>query len=706
MNLDRFALKPLTLALAAGLALVACSDEPASAPTASEPVAKAETAPAKLQIDESSLPPYMAFNAGDLDTSVSACADFNAHANQRWLDSNPIPGDRTTWGSFEVLRERSLEVQKQIVEAAAANADASGTLKLVGDFWATGMDEAAIEAAGLSPIQPMLDAVDALSTPEQLVAHIRDDYAKGRGVLFGFGPESDFQDSSKVIVYALQGGLGLPDKGYYSEEQHAEARAAYQSHIATVLTIAGADASQAESDAAAIMALETSLADVSYSSEEMSRDISKYYNPVSVSDADAITPAFSWGEFFSANGIEVSGQFSMSNPDFFAKLNEMFADTSMDHWKAYLRFHTIDQAAPYLSKAYADQNFEFYGKALRGQQEQLARWKRVLNVVNGSVGQALGQLYVEVAFPPESKAAMEQLVSNLSDALKVRLEKLDWMSPETREKALAKWASFTPKIGYPDKWRDWSGLSSSRDSYVGNFLAAQAFNHQYQMDKVGKPKDKTEWGMTPQTINASYNPLQNEITFPAAILQPPFFDADADPALNYGGIGAVIGHEMLHGYDDQGSRFDAEGSFANWWQPSDSEGFKAKTAMLVEQFNAYEALPGKFVNGNLTLGENIADLGGLTVSYDAMQLAQGADFSDPMIDGFSQEQRFFLNWATVWRRNYTEKEMGVRLTTDPHAPANFRAMGAPQNMPTFVAAFDCKDGDPMVRSGADRIAIW
>ncbi|MCB1605791.1 MAG: peptidase [Xanthomonadales bacterium] len=696
----------MSLALAAGLALVACSDEPTPAPQASEPAAQSAPAPAKLQIDESSLPPYMQFAASDLDPAASACTDFNQYVNQRWLDSNPIPGDRTTWGSFEVLRERSLSVQKQIVEAAAGNPDASGTLKLVGDFWATGMDEAAIEAAGLSPIQPMLDEIDALSSPEQLVAYLRKSHGEGRGMVFGFGPESDFQDSTKVILYVLQGGLGLPDKGYYSGDEHAEAREAYQAHIAKLLTIAGADQAQAGAQAEAIMALESTLAEASYSSEEMSRDISKYYNPVSVSDADAITPAFSWGEFFAANGVEAPAQFSLSNPDFFAKLNELYGSVSMDDWKAYLRFHTIDGASPYLSNAYADQNFAFYGQALRGQKEQQARWKRVLDVVNGSVGEALGELYVEVAFPPESKAAMEKLVANLSAALKVRLENLAWMSPETKEKALAKWASFTPKIGYPDKWRDWSGLSTSRDSYVGNFFAAEAFNHRFQMAKVGKPKDKSEWGMTPQTINASYNPLQNEITFPAAILQPPFFDAEADDARNYGGIGAVIGHEMLHGYDDQGSRFDAQGSFSNWWQPSDAEGFKAKTEQLVDQFNGFEALPGKFVNGNLTLGENIADLGGLTVAYDALKRAQGADYKDPMIDGFTQDQRFFFNWAAVWRRNYTEKELGVRLVTDPHAPARFRAIAAPQNMPTFVAAFGCEDSDAMVRSGDDRIAIW
>ncbi|MFM6988176.1 MAG: M13 family metallopeptidase, partial [Arenimonas sp.] len=430
-----------------------------------------------------------------------------------------------------------------------------------------------------------------------------------------------------------------------------------------------------------------------------------YYNPVSIDAANKITPAFEWGAYFDANGIKRPAQFSLSNPTFFKTLDGMFASVPMADWQAYLRFHTIDGLAPYLSKAFADQNFAFYGKTLRGQQEQKERWKRVLDTVNDSAGEALGQLYVEVAFPAESKAQMEKLVGNLSAALKTRLEKLEWMTPETRAKALEKWASFTPKIGYPDKWRDWAGLSTGRDSYVGNILAAAKFNHAYEMGKIGKPKDRTDWGMTPQTVNAYYNPLMNEIVFPAAILQPPFFDAKADPALNYGGIGAVIGHEMLHGYDDQGSRFDAKGSFANWWQPSDAEGFKAKTNQLVAQFDGYEALPGKRVNGNLTLGENIADLGGLTVALDALRI-ELADKKVAEIDGYTQEQRFFMNWATVWRRNFTEKELAVRLVTDPHAPAKFRANGTPSNMDAFAAAFQCKAGDPMVRSGTQKIAIW
>lgn len=687
-------LKLLSLSAAVALSLSACKKEDAVA-----------AEPAKLSIDLAKLPPLPAFAVADLDTSVSACTDLNQFVNGKWLAANPVPGDRTSWGSFEMLAERSLATQRQIVEAAAGMKGAKGTHKLIGDLWATGMDEAAIEAAGIKPIQPFLDEIAALKTPADLPAYLRKTAAEGRMSLFGLGGESDFKDSSQVIAYAAPGGLGLPDKTYYTGDAHKAEREAYQAHIAATLKLAGASDADAAKQAAAILAIETALAKVSYSNEELSRDVSKYYNPVSIDAANKITPAFEWGAYFDANGIQRPAQFSLSNPDFFKTLNGMFASVPMADWQAYLRFHTIDGLAPYLSKAFADQNFAFYGKTLRGQQQQKERWKRVLDTVNDTAGEALGQLYVEVAFPAESKAQMEKLVGNLSAALKTRLEKLEWMSPETRAKAVEKWASFTPKIGYPDKWRDWAGLRTARDSYVGNILAATKFNHAYEMAKIGKPKDRKDWGMTPQTVNAYYNPLMNEIVFPAAILQPPFFDAKADPALNYGGIGAVIGHEMLHGYDDQGSRFDAKGSFANWWQPSDAEGFKAKTNQLVAQFDGYEALPGKKVNGNLTLGENIADLGGLTVALDALRI-ELANKKVAEIEGYTQEQRFFMNWATVWRRNFTEKELAVRLVTDPHAPAKFRANGTPSNMDAFAAAFQCKAGDPMVRSGAQKIAIW
>ena len=704
--MTKIRIKPLALALATALTLVACGKDDAPAPNSQADATPAPAAPAKLAIDTSALPPLPAFQAADIDESVSACTDLDKHVNAKWQAANPIPSERTTWGSFEMLRERSLAVQKQIAEAAAADTQAQGNRKLIGDLWATGMDEAAIEAAGITPVQPFLAEIDALASPDDLVNFLREAPARSRASVFGLFAESDFVDSTKVIAYVAPGGLSLPDKTYYAGDEHAAEREAFVAHVAKVLELAGADAATASAQAQQIMALETQLAEVSYSNEDLSRDISKYYNPVSVADADELTPSFSWGAFFSANSVADPGQFSLSNPDFFVKLNELIHSVPMAEWQAYLRFQTIDNASPYLSEAFATENFNFYSKTLRGQEEQLARWKRVLNFINQATGEALGELYVDVAFPPESKAQMEKLVDNLGVALKARLEKLEWMSPDTRTKALEKWASFEPKIGYPDKWRDWSGLSTSRDSLVANMLAANAYNQAWQMAKVGKAKDRSEWGMTPQTVNASYNPLMNQITFPAAILQPPFFDPNADAAMNYGGIGAVIGHEMLHGYDDQGSRFDAKGSFVNWWQPEDAENFKNKTRMLVEQFDAYQALPEKNVNGNLTLGENIADLGGLTVSYDAMKLANGADFVDPMVDGMNQDQRFFTSWATVWRRLYTEKELGVRLVTDPHAPARFRANGAPSNMPVFAQTFGCSEGDPMVRGQGMRIAIW
>lgn len=697
---------PLTAAIVACISLSACQ-KPAE-PQVAAPVPVAAAAPAEappLTIDLSALPPTAAFKASDIDPAVSACADLNGHVNGTWLAANPVPADRTTWGSFEMLAERSLNVQKQLAEQLAANSARSGIGKLVGDIYASGMNEAAIEAAGLSPIQGELDTISALSSPETIIDFLRGLQAQGRPMMFGLGAESDFKDPDLVIAYVAPGGLGLPDKTYYFGDKNKAEREAYVAHIASTLKLAGADEAAAQAQAKAVMAIETALAEKSYSREELSRDVSKYYNPISVADAEKLAPMFGWTRYLADAGLTNAASISLSNPDWFKHVSGLLGSIALDDWKAYLRFHSVDSAAPFLSQTFADNNFAFYGKTLRGQQEQKARWKRVLDTVNGNVGEAMGELYVQVAFPPESKAQMEALVDSLRAALKVRLEKLAWMTPETRVKALEKWGSFVSKIGYPDKWRDWSGLDTGADNYVGNIRAALAFNFAHDMAKVGKTKDRGEWGMTPQTVNAQYNPLSNDITFPAAILQPPFFDPNADAALNYGGIGAVIGHEMLHGYDDQGSRFNAKGSFANWWQPSDAAGFKKRTTQLVEQFNAYEVAAGKKVNGFLTLGENIADLGGLTVSFDALKMAHGSD-PNTSIDGLTQDQRFFLNWATVWRRGYTEKEMNVRLVTDSHAPARFRANGAPKNMPIFATAFGCQPSDPMVRAGNARIAIW
>ncbi len=672
---------------------------------ASTPTAAAK---APFQLNESELVPLPRLTAADIDTAVPACSGIDAMVNAKWLAANPMPADKTRWGSFEMLRERSLSVQKQLAEHAAADMTAVGVDKLVGDIFATGMDEAALNAAGITPIKTDLDAIAALADGAAIAGYLRESAARGDNFLFGFGPNEDFKDSTMSMAYASQSGLGLPDREYYfsKREDQVAAREAYQAYIARLLELTGAAPAAAAGQAKAVLEFETRLAKVSRSSEELSRDVSLYYNPLSVDEADKLTPNFRWSEFLDAQGVARPAKFSLAQPEFHKEVSAMLTDTPVASWQAYLRFHTIDGAAPFLTDELANANFEFYGKTLRGQKEMQARWKRVLGSVNAQVGEAFGQIYVKYAFPPESKAKMQSLVTNLSAALKVRLEALPWMSAETKTKALEKWASFTPKIGYPDKWRDWAGLKTSRGSYYQNLQAANEFNYKWSLGKIGKPVDRSEWGMSPQTVNAYYNPFKNEIVFPAAILQPPFFDAQTDDAINYGAIGGVIGHEMIHGYDDQGSRFDAKGNFENWWSDADKQGFEALTGKLVEQFNAYESIDGIHVNGNLTLGENIADLGGLAVAFDAMKRARGANFTDAKLDGYTQEQRFFLSWVTVWRTAYTPETLKVNLTTDPHAPGNFRAIAAPSNMPEFVEAFACKADDPMVRSGEARIAIW
>jgi putative endopeptidase len=604
-----------------------------------------------------------------------------------------------------MLDERSQAVQRQLAEQAAAKADATGVEKIVGDFYATGMDAEKINAQGIEPIKSRLDAIAALDSQDKIAEYLRTSAAKGENVLFGFGPEADFKDSRNNIAYAAQGGLGLPDKGYYFDADKQEKLAAYEQHVAKVLELSGVAAADAAKQAKDVIAFETRLAKVSKSSEELSRDVSLYYNPVSPADADKLAPNFPWTKFFESQGVAAPEMFSLSIPAFHAEVSKMLADVPAAQWQSYLRFHTVDKASPFLADAFVQENYNFYDKTLKGQKELKERGKRVLDTVEAQAGEALGQMYVKVAFSPESKARMQELVKNLSEALKARIENLAWMGDDTKKKAMEKWASFTPKIGYPDKWRDWTGLETSRDSYIGNVLAANEFNYKWQLGKIGKPVDRTEWGMPPQMVNAYYNPLQNEIVFPAAILQPPFFDPNAPDEMNYGGIGAVIGHEMTHGYDDQGSRFGASGNFENWWSDADAKGFSGRTDKLIAQFNGYEAMPGSKVNGKLTLGENIADLGGLATAYDAMKKATEGK-PDPKTDGLTRDQRFFLNWATVWRRNFTPEALKVRLATDPHAPANFRAIGAPSNLPAFAAAFSCKPGQPMVREGDQQVVIW
>jgi len=699
-------LKHLALALSVAAALAACKKEEAAPPATT-----AVAAPPELKIDESKLPHPPRFNIADLGAAAPVCTDPNTHVNGKWAAANPVPDDKTTWGNFNILRDRSLAVQQQIVEAAskATNAAGSNEQKL-GDIYRLGMDEAKLDAEGIAPIKPLLADIDAIKDGAGVADFLIASFGKGDQYVFGFGPGEDFKDAKNVIAYAQESGLSLPERAYYLEPQYQGIRDAFVAHVERTLVLGGVDAAAAKAQAASILKFETRLATASLTPIE-GRVPENQYHLVTVADAEKATPHFSWTKLLAAEGVTGVTSFSLSQPKFFAEFDKMLAEVPAANWQAYLRYHAINGAAPYLSNALIDERFAFYGKTLNGQQKLEDRWKRVLGTINGSMGEALGQVYVKQVFPEESKAQMKILVDNLRESLKARLEKLDWMSAETKAKAIEKWNTFDPKIGYPDKWRDYSGLSiDAKGTYYGNAVAAGAFENAYQMGKIGKPADRTEWGMSPQTVNAYYNPLKNEIVFPAAILQPPFFDPKADAALNYGGIGAVIGHEMLHGYDDQGSQFDASGNNTDWWTAADKKNFQARTGKLVKQFDDYVALKDAdgdhHVKGQLTLGENIADLGGLATAYDAMKRAQGEGFTDPKTDGYTQDQRFFLNFATVWRSNIRPEALKVRLNTDPHAPAPLRAMGAPSNLDTFASAFQCKPGDAMVRGGDKKVVIW
>ncbi|MBV8380941.1 MAG: M13 family metallopeptidase, partial [Paucibacter sp.] len=646
----------------------------------------------------------------DVDSSVSPCVDFNGYVNNHWVAANPLPADKTRWGSFDKLAEQSREAQRKIVETAdqaAEHAKAGSIEQKIGLLYRAAMDESRIEKLGAEPLNPELQGIAAIKTQADVVSWLRKAHAGGQSIGFAFYGDADFKDARHQIGFARQGGLGLPTPDYYSKAEYEGLRKAYTAHIAKLFELTGVAPEAAAAKANAVLAFETKLAAASLSRVEL-RNPKNQYNFVTVAEADKITPHFDWAAYFKSQGVKVDKGFSLSQPKFFAAFDAQLADAPVDQWRDYFAFHVIDGASIYLSKAFEDENFAFYDKLLNGQPEMSPRWKRALDAVNGAMGQALGQIYVKDYFPPEAKARAQELVTNVRAALKERLEKLDWMSPETKQRALEKWATFLPKIGYPDKWRSWDGLQIKGDDFFGDMRAARAFNRQYALAKIGKPTDRYEWSMTPQTVNAYYSPSTNTINFPAAILQPPFFYAKGDNASNYGGIGAVIGHESLHGFDDQGSQFDGQGNNANWWTTEDRERFDQRAARLVAQADEFVPLadhPDKHVNGKLTLGENIADLGGLNVAFDALMKAD-AGKPDPMLDGFSREQRFFMNFASVWAGSIRDQAQLLRLNTDPHSPGGFRATGSPSNMPAFAKAFSCKVGDPMVRSGDKQVVIW
>jgi putative endopeptidase len=644
-------------------------------------------------------------DAANMDPSAGACRDFFQYADGGWLKSNPIPPAYSLWSLDDEINERNLSILKNILENAAAHPGASGeTAQKIGDFYAAAMDEAGIEKAGAAPLKGDLGAIAALKSPADIATLVRDWQRRGNEVLFDFAAQPDLKDSNKDIAYAGQGGLGLPDRDYYTRDdaKSRELRTKYQAHVARMLGLLGDN--NGKDEAAWVLALETRLALASLDRVAL-RDPANSYHIYSLVDADAKTPHFPWSVFFHNVGRDDVQSFSLAHPAFFVAADQALSDEPLAHWQAWLRWRLIDAQAPYLGKAFVDADFDFHNRTLRGAKEIKPRWKRAIGSADAALGELLGQAYVAQVFPPEAKQRALELVNNLKIALRARIARLDWMSAETRQSAYAKLDTLVAKIGYPDKWRDYSMLEISRASYLGNMRAAAEFEAQRQFTKLDRPVDRTEWDMTPQTVNAYYNPMGNEVVFPAAQLLPPYFDANADDALNYGGIGSVIGHEMTHGFDDEGSQFDARGNLADWWSKHDRTEFEARTAKLVEQFNGYVPVDDLHINGKLTLGENIADFGGLLVAYDAYKLtAQGK--GEAKVDGLTSDQRFFLSYAQTWRTSQRPEQLRLQVQSNEHAPAKFRTNGPLSDTPAFARAFDCKAGDPMVQPPAKIVDIW
>ncbi len=643
----------------------------------------------------------------NMDTTADPCVDFYQYANGGWMAKNPIPADQSGWGLGSEVRERNYLLLREILdEAAAANAAAGTNRQKVGDFWRTAMDTATIEKQGAQPLAGDLAAIAKLQTPEQVAAFIRGQQAVGDSSLFGMGVLPDLKDSTRYMVYAVQGGLGLPDRDYYTrtDDESKALREKYVAHVAGMLELLGDEPAAAKAAAAEILALETRLANASLTNVEL-RNPANYYNPKSPAEADKLTPRFAWTAQFQELGLADLATFSYAHPKFFAEMNAALGDVPVATWRSYLRWHLGNAYAPYLSDRFVEHNFAFYGKTLQGSQQLRPRWKRAIDQTSGSLGEALGQVYVERAFPPATKKRADEMIENMRGAIRTRLTGLEWMGDATKKQALEKLSTFVSKIGYPEKWRDYSALTISRDSYAANVRAANVFELRRNLKKIGQPIDRGEWGMSPQTINAYYNPLMNEIVFPAAIMLPPYFDGTIDDAVNYGGMGGIIGHEFMHGFDDQGSQFDAQGNMKSWWTDEDRKRFEERTAKMVDQYGRFVAIDDLHVNGKLTLGENIGDMAGVTMAYAALQKAlEGKERKS--IDGFTPEQRFFLAWAQVWRRNYRPESLKLQVNTDPHSPSKYRVMGPLANMPEFAQAFHCKEGDPMVAPAATRVTIW
>ena len=655
----------------------------------------------------------------NMDLSVKPQDDFYLYANGTWIKNNPVPPEYPRWAAFTQLAERNNEALRRIAEKAAGTAPkdsknvkaekGSGTdLQRVGDFYASGMNEKAVDSAGAKPLEAELKRISSMKDSKDVLKEISHLHSIGVYPLFLFTSGQDDKNSSMVISQAYQGGLGLPDRDYYTKEDEAskKLRNEYVTHVAKMLTLSGESEGDAADQANAIMEMETKLAKASRTRVEL-RDPQKNYNKMKQSELQALMPTFNWADYFKELNLTNPGDINVGQPDFFKVADQTFGGVPLNDWKAYLRWHLLHTMAPSLSSGFVDENFKFFEGTLRGTKQIKPRWKRVVAKTDEELGECLGKLYVAEYFPPEAKARANEMVNNLREALADRIKTLEWMDEPTKQEALKKLAAFTVKIGYPDKWRDYSSLKVDRGPYVLNVMRADAFEVNRQLKKIGKPVDRAEWGMSPPTVNAYYNPNLNEIVFPAGILQPPFFDPNADDAVNYGGMGAVIGHEMTHGFDDQGRQFDAEGNLRDWWTAESAAKFKERSKAIVDQYSAYEPLPGLHINGELTQGENIADLGGAKIAYLALKkaLAKKSGTSEK-IDGFTPEQRFFLGFAQIWRNTQRDEDLRLQVNTNPHSPGHFRCIGPLSNIVEFQQAFDISDGTPMVRPADKRVNIW
>jgi putative endopeptidase len=700
----------LKLTIAAGmiaaLGLTAC--EKAEQEDNTQTVAVEAVAEQEVVVLEAAAPAELGsgIDTSGFDTTVRPQDDFFNYVNGKWVAETELPADRARWGTFDALREKSQEDIRTLVEevSAAEHVEQGSATQKIRDFYNSYMDSKTANELGVEAIRAELNEVASIESYDDLFRAFSTLGVYGVNSPIGSGIFSDLKDPDTNVVYLGESGITLPDRDYYllDDEQFVKGRELFRAYIARLFELAGIEGGADKAEA--LYALEHALAEVHWTKED-NRDPVKSYNPKTPEELAELAPDINWTVSFEAAQIPARDRYIVNQPSFFEAAGKIIADTDLATWRDYMAFQTLDTFAPILGEEFFQAWFEFYRAGLQGIEEPRPQWKRAVNSVNGNMGELLGQLYVDRHYQDEARVRMETMIANLKEAYRQSITNLEWMSEETKQQALVKLSKFNPKIGYPQEWRDYGGMEITKGDLVGNIKSAGTFEYLRNINKLDRPVDKMEWFMNPQTVNAYYNPAWNEIVFPAAILQPPFFNVDADDAVNYGGIGAVIGHEIGHGFDDQGRKFDGDGTLRDWWTEEDNEHFEVRKVMLAAQYNGYEVIDGLTINGEFTSGENIGDLGGLGISYKAYKLSLDGQEA-PVMDGFTGDQRFFLGWAQVWRGKYRDEEAKRLLTVDPHSPAKFRANGAPVNVTEFYEAFDVKEGDGMYLPAEERVKIW